>query len=626
MKTKITKYNLTALFLLISFFSYTQKKPGFIPPSIDDEEIPILKTELPLPEEGKDYVVKYFKGITDGEESRIAIKKLGYIIRPAMVQVISEDGRELVIELVKKNWDDVVRSGKTKDGKFENSFKTAMEFGIKISAKELGIPFIVAVSAGVELYPPSHLFVDAETMRSSTEAEGKALENDEGVTAKNSGGSNNILLTIIAVALVAIVVLLAFFIFKKKGKVTSILLFFIISASYAGLPTQVFPAFDKTISGAFLDALHQHYLNGGFNNDHPLNDDDKDHEPDVDPRGQPSLPSSCYKVAQMSFPGSGGSGSGSSSESGDSKTNGGEGSGSNNGSNPNADEYGRAKKDLFGKDIMHDDFNHPKYDAEGNPIEYPEGDRPKYDKDGKPIAYQDENRPKYDIKGNEIKYDENTTEPKPKYDKDGKPINYNSDEKPAYDNNGKPIKYDDPQKPKYDKNGEPIKYPDPEKPKYDKDGKPIRYGKGPTLNSSKSQANFFPILNIQGEDDTEEGCKCLEAAYAELKKQRYALGKLLKIAQHTKKVTDFGISFGDNFSGVHGVSGLVWQTERAKVIESIEKFDITYNNKYNELIQKLYNALIRIDECEQMLGYDNWYSHSGFIYFEFMKVRYAAYK
>ena len=104
--------------------------------------------------------------------------------------------------------------------------------------------------------------------------------------------------------MVAIVVLLAFFIFKKKGKATSILLFFILTTSYAGLPTQVFPAFDKTISGSFLDALHQHYLNGGFNNDHPLNDDDKNHEPDVDPRGQPSLPSSCYEVAQMSFPGS----------------------------------------------------------------------------------------------------------------------------------------------------------------------------------------------------------------------------------------------------------------------------------------------------------------------------------
>ena len=126
--------------------------------------------------------------------------------------------------------------------------------------------------------------------------------------------------------------------------------------------------------------------------------------------------------------------------------------------------------------------------------------------------------------------------------------------------------------------------------------------------------------------EKEEGCTCLEEAYAKLQEQRYKLEKLLKIGQHTKKVTDFGISFGDDFSGVHGVSGLVWQTQRAKVLQSIKKFDITYNNKYKELIEKLYNALIRIDECEQKLGYENWYSQSGFIYYEFMKVRYASYK
>ena len=154
MKTKIANYILTILILFVSIFGYTQKKPGFIPPSIDDEEIPVAKTELPVPEEGQDYVVKYFKGITDGVESRIAIKKLGYIIRPAMVQVISEDGRELAIELVKKNWDDVVRSGKTRDGKFENSFKTAMEFGIKISAKEVGILFLSQYLAGANCTLP----------------------------------------------------------------------------------------------------------------------------------------------------------------------------------------------------------------------------------------------------------------------------------------------------------------------------------------------------------------------------------------------------------------------------------------------------------------------------------------
>ena len=47
-----------------------------------------------------------------------------------------------------------------------------------------------------------------------------------------------------------------------------------------------------------------------------------------------------------------------------------------------------------------------------------------------------------------------------------------------------------------------------------------------------------------------------------------------------KKVADFGISFNDDFSGVHSISGLVWQKVRVDVLKSIAKFDITYNNKY----------------------------------------------
>ncbi|MGB5275248.1 MAG: hypothetical protein WBN39_14430, partial [Flavobacteriaceae bacterium] len=202
MKTRTANILTTTLVLLFTIFCQAQKKPGYIPPSIDDEEIPVVKTELPVPDEGKDYVVQYFKGITDGAESRIAVKNLGYIIRPAMVQVISEDGRELAIELVKKNWDDVVRSGKTIEGKFESSFKTAMEFGIKISAQEKGIPFIVAVSAGIELFPPSNLFVDANTMRPSAAGVEVDLAVDE------SGESNNLLYIIMAAALVGILVLL----------------------------------------------------------------------------------------------------------------------------------------------------------------------------------------------------------------------------------------------------------------------------------------------------------------------------------------------------------------------------------------------------------------------------------
>ncbi len=309
MKTRMANCLTTFIVLLITIVCQAQKKPGFLPPSIDDEEIPVVKTELPVPDEGKDYVVQYFKGITDGVESRIAVKKLGYIIRPAMVQVISEDGRELAIELVKKNWDDVVRSGKTIEGKFESSFKTAMEFGIIISAKEKGIPFIIAVSAGIELFPPNNLFVDASTMRASTVSDVVDLTGDE------SGESNNTLYIIIAVALVGILVLLTILVFKKKGKGTaSMILFLLFSISADAGPVQ---GLGNSLSGKattglanfLIDSMGKRYGSGGFSSGNPLSEDDRDFEPEPDPRGQPSLPSSCYEITRMGRRGgSGGSG------------------------------------------------------------------------------------------------------------------------------------------------------------------------------------------------------------------------------------------------------------------------------------------------------------------------------
>ncbi len=654
MKTKIANYSLTALFLLISLFSYAQKKPGFMPPSIDDEEIPVVKTELPVPEEGKDYVVKYFKGITDGVESRIAVKKLGYIIRPAMVQVISEDGRELAIELVKKNWDDVVRSGKTKDGNFESSFKTAMEFGIKISAKEMGIPFIVAVSAGVELFPVSNLFVDAGTMRSGDGNKEMSTTNETELMGQESGQSNTILFIIIALALVGILALLAVLVFKKKGKgaATLLLLMMVLPLSAGIVPTDI-----ELLGGLaenLVKGLGNHYGKGGFNGDDPLSEDDKEHEPEVDPRGQPSLPSSCYEITRMGRQGgSGGSGSNMDGPNGTKNPD-------NAGDGPTRTLGGGMAGGISGgdagEDVGHEDGKDRDYEKERQKL------NENYQRDLEEV----ENVYEWGKIDAEDNYNQSIREASKQLDRDVENANGDTElmaqasannattvaqlsttlattnaqlsidysvevadlgvrladglsallqEESSQQNNEGGEK---------DPNREPKKDPDRE------EGKSIDNGgtdKG--VDSPDDSGNLDDNRAAEERErnrEKEEGCNCLEAAYADLLKQRYSLEKLLKIGQHTKKVTDFGISFGDDFSGVHGVSGLVWQTQRAKVLKSIDKFDITYNNKYKELIDKLYNALIKIDECENQLGYENWYSQSGFIYYEFMKVRYAHYK
>ncbi len=639
MKTKIAKCNLTALVLLISFFSYTQKKPGFIPPSIDDEEIPIVKTELPVPEEGKDYVVQYFKGITDGVESRIAVKKLGYIIRPAMVQVISEDGRELAIELVKKNWNDVVRSGKTRDGKFQNSFKTAMEFGIKISAKEMGIPFIVAVSAGVELFPASNLFVDASTMRSSDGNKEMATTDETVLMAQETGQSNSILLIIIAIALVGILTLLAVLVFKRKGKgkgaATLLLLMMALPLDAGVIPTNI--EFLGGLAENLTKGLGQHYGKGGFSGDDPLSEDDKNHEPEVDPRGQPSLPSSCYEITRMGRTGgSGGSGGGGAS--GMSPENSPINSGGNitlSGGMPGDMSEGEAVEDMddeaerlkINNDYLeriaqiHEEHQVNMESAANN---YSMGSQKALEEFDRMFLEDPENvdralqlQQELEEKNARLanEYEERTTSLENEKESALRQAEHNKANRLAA------LEAEQSNREGQDDTGDNDDSGEEEQPGVRAESPTELGGSNPPTTQGGS-----PNPSGGREREKEAGCTCLEAAYADLLKQRYSLEKLLKIGQHTKKVTDFGISFGDDFSGVHGVSGLVWQTQRAKVLQSIKKFDITYDNKYKELIEKLYNALIKIDECEQQLGYENWYSHAGFIYYEFMKVRYASYK
>ncbi len=91
-------------------------------------------------------------------------------------------------------------------------------------------------------------------------------------------------------------------------------------------------------------------------------------------------------------------------------------------------------------------------------------------------------------------------------------------------------------------------------------------------------------------------------------------------------MTDFGIAFGDNVAGIHTVSGLTWQTQKLKVVQSMNQFNDTYTKKYNEIIAEFYEAMMQINTCEDKLGVKNWYAKWGYIYYEFVKARYSSYK
>jgi len=720
--------------LVLSMGSVTgQKKQGFIPPSIDDEDIPVVKTELLIPVEGEDYVVKYFKGTTDGIESRIAVKKLGYILRPAMVQVFSEDGRELAIELVKKDWDDIVRSGSTENGTYSTVFRTAMEFGIKINAVEKGIPFVVAVSAGVELFPSSNLFVDAATMRQNN----GGPNNQEAIGPEKIDNSGNLFYIVIIGVLMVLVLVLVLFFYRKKSSGKAITVLFVLTSTVLSaeiVPHEVGQSEVGKFAGNLTNSLAKFYGSGNFEKFDLLGADDANHEPNMDPRGQPSLPSSCYNIAMISqsesSSNSGGGSQGNNNRGLSQNTSGdtgkyGEGDSANTTSTQKGFEQGNGtdfkalsssdqeiESPLTGESHSSRELRLPKYDEYGNlenPGDYP--DAPiKYDPDwsppenpftGESHTSREPRLPKYDEYGNlndagdfpnaPTKYNPNWSPPENPFT--GESYSSREPRLPKYDEYGNLKDAGDyPDAPiKYDSNWSPRESPfvdGPSErgtftriPKYDKEGHLLDSGDYPqapkeidpsrvndedyileqmvSSSDDKSGSNISPrtlsgsrntaprnsggnssgnVASSSGRDNNgtgdpressesnEEGCTCLERAYSDLQHNRYTLEKLLKIAQHTKKATDFGISFGDNFSGIHAVSGLAWQKERLKILKTIEKFDKSYEIKYNELMDHLYGSLMKIDECEKKLGFENWYSQSGFIYYEFMKVRYASYK
>lgn len=115
---------------------------------------------------------------------------------------------------------------------------------------------------------------------------------------------------------------------------------------------------------------------------------------------------------------------------------------------------------------------------------------------------------------------------------------------------------------------------------------------------------------------------CYTRASNELNFVRMQLGRLWCIYTNTKNFNNAAIAFGDNASGIHAVTGLAWQYERAGIVETYNHFKGTYDRKYIDLIASLQRALMQISACENEYGEPDWYQRFGFIYYEFMKERY----
>jgi hypothetical protein len=122
--------------------------------------------------------------------------------------------------------------------------------------------------------------------------------------------------------------------------------------------------------------------------------------------------------------------------------------------------------------------------------------------------------------------------------------------------------------------------------------------------------------------ETEECGSCFMSARADFNTNRYSFERLKTIYQCTKTFTDAAISFGDNVSGVHGVSGLAWQAERRKIEKSIKDLQKAYDDKYRELLESQKRALMKLNDCEAEHGIPDWYDRFGYMYYEFSAMHY----
>lgn len=123
--------------------------------------------------------------------------------------------------------------------------------------------------------------------------------------------------------------------------------------------------------------------------------------------------------------------------------------------------------------------------------------------------------------------------------------------------------------------------------------------------------------------DNDECAECFEKPYGDLQSVRVRFEKLRILYQSTKKELGDAIAFGDAASNVHGISAMAWIREKEKIRVSEKRFEEAYDDKYEELLGVLEEALKGIAACEEsVFGEEAWYDRFGFIYHQFMADRY----
>ncbi len=245
----------------------------------------------------------YIKGETEIDSLKFLAN--GTIaIQKVMVTVVTTDKEATItVDIVKGNWKNVKRSGKTINGYYEESFDTAGQFGIIIHSDKPKTPFYMAVWTSGEIMPNSTtLFYPASEYKARTANSKNNVKNNSNSENKSTNKSSSLLYIIIGVLVIIAILLLLLVLKKKSSKTLTLLAILIFSQTtmLAGIipanPAEVMEVIVK-IDGQrshlddfkkTIDDLKDGNLDYDF-----LDDSDSNAVPDIDDRAEPQLPSSC---------------------------------------------------------------------------------------------------------------------------------------------------------------------------------------------------------------------------------------------------------------------------------------------------------------------------------------------
>jgi len=686
MKQIIHKTLIILFFLFYVVTTFSQQKPYEIL-TLDKGEI--FNAKLTPDPEQKEVLSAYLKGKTTKDTLRIKIKGTP-MVQNVTITVLCLDKQENInVEIAKGQWKKVERKGKTKNGFYRISFKTARDFGISIHNNKIGTPFNVIIWTSGELKPKSNsLFIPISeynnknnTSFNESKVESTIENNVENTNKSNERQKSNFMMYLIIAVLILISILLFMLLKKKKNKSLGLFVFLFM------LSNITFSQISNADQNLIIDNLDEitgvegtsrvvkffRDSEGGQSDYELLTEEDSNHEPNVNPDGQPELPSSCKSAGNKNRP-------------------------TRNKVKPRNNRRNTNRASTEDEDTKYDDIDRPKYDDDGNAINYGksntsnsqdnnpftddgtvvQGDGLKKDKDGNPIsgsAPSGHNDQVMDDEGDTIEYDSNG---RPKFDRNDEFIDYENSNRPKHDYQGNTIDYPTEDKntiynrngrPRFDSQGSAIEYDNVNRPNYDRHGNLILYKNVENENNSESTSDNTEntINNTQGKQnvresetaydskgdenirnntnrnqtgnktdstdsnvqnggenqDNSKGCECLENAYDDLEVIRYQFEKLRIIYNSQEKITKYAISFGDDVSPLTGgLGGLAWQKERMKILKGMEKFYKAYDKKHLYFVNQLKDNLKEIEKCEAQLDFENWYSRVGFLYFNFMKDKY----